>query len=237
MSPYNLTMRCAGIILLALTIGQPELQVSAAGAGAAASPQRRRAPARAPAPPVPLTSAPAKVTCPEVLGPGVKSGASYCFVLAASDPARGVLIAIPRHAGPATLSFDLHNRHTYSEEDVRSRRGFASYTAVIAVVTMAGKLIDRGAVQSEFRTAADLHERVAGGAGPGGVKAVAPLGREQVIVTVPADVDQVSLMGEILDATTAAGRENATPGRTVAIISNVRIEYRAAPAPAPPKKR
>ena len=95
---------------------------------------------------------------------------------------------------------------------------------------MKGDLLDRGAVQSEFRSATDLYERIAGGAGPGGVKAVAPLGHEQITMTVPADVDQVSLLGELLDATTAAGHETATPGRTVAIISNVRVEYRPAPA-------
>jgi hypothetical protein len=49
-----------------------------------------------------------------------------------------------------------------------------------------------------------------------------------VSVTVPADVDQVSLLGEVLDGTTSAGREIATPGRPVAIVSNVRIEYRPA---------
>jgi hypothetical protein len=56
-----------------------------------------------------------------------------------------------------------------------------------------------------------------------------------VFTTIPAGVDQVSLLGEVLDATTAAGRETATPGRTVAIISNVRVEYR--PAPAAPRGR
>ena len=97
------------------------------------------------------------------------------------------------------------------------------------MLTLKGELLSRGAVQSEFRTARDLYDRISGGAGPGGVKAVAPLGHEQVSVTIPAGVDQVSLLGEVLDATTAAGRETATPGRTVAIISNVRVEFRPAP--------
>ena len=48
-------------------------------------------------------------------------------------------------------------------------------------------------------------------------------------ITIPAAVNQVSILGEVLDATTSAGRETATPGRTVAIISNVRVEYRPAP--------
>ncbi len=192
--------------------------------------QRRRAPAKKPVPPPPPKVEAAHIKCPEPLGTGVKTGASYCFVLAGREPAQGVVVAIPPHAGPATLMFDLHNRHTYSEEDIRAGRGFAKYTAVVAVLTMTSELLDRGAVQSEFRTAGDLYERISGGAGPGGVKAVAPLGKEEIKITIPAAVNEVSILGEVLDATTTAGRETATPGRTVAIVSNVRVEYRPAPA-------
>ena len=191
--------------------------------------QRRRGPARKPVPPPPPKVEPAPVKCPELLGTGLKTGASYCFVLAGREPAQGVLVTIPPHAGPATLMFDLHNRHTYSDEDIRFGRGFAKYTAVVAVLTMKSELLDRGAVQSEFRTGRDLYERVSGGAGPGGVKAVAPIGREEITIAIPAGIEQVSVLGEVLDATTTAGRETATPGRTVAIISNVRVEYRPAP--------
>ena len=164
--------------------------------------------------------------CPEPLGIGVRTKASYCFVRAGRDPAAGVLVTIPSHTGPATLSFELHNRHTYSEEDVKSGRGFASYTAVIGVLTLKGDLLGRGAVTSEFRKAADLFERIGGGAGVGGVKAVAPIGNETVRVTIPAGVTQVSLLGEILESLTAIGREGASPGRPVAIVSNLRVEYR-----------
>jgi hypothetical protein len=194
----------------------------------AASQQRRRAPARPKPKPAPIQpkTEPAKVDCPESLGTGVRTGASYCFVLAGRDPAAGVIVHIPPHTGEATLRFDLHNRHTYSEEQMRAGRGFASYTAVIGALTLEGELLDRAGVQTEFRTAKDLHERISGGAGPGGVKAVAPVGREQIALAIPADVDRVSLLGEVLDATTAAGRETASPGRPVAIISSVTIEYR-----------
>lgn len=193
--------------------------------------QRRRQPARTskskPKPaPVKGKTEPAKVTCPESLGTGVRTGASYCFVLAGRDPAEGVIVAIPAHTGEATLRFDLHNRHTFSEEQLRAGRGFAKYTAVIGVLTLKGDLLDRGAVQTEFRNARDLHERIAGGAGPGGTKAVAPVGAERVTIAIPAGIDQVSLLGEVLDATTAAGRETAAPGRPVAIVSNVTVEYR-----------
>ena len=169
---------------------------------------------------------PAKVQCRESLGVGVRTKASYCFVLAGRDPAEGVTVTIPSHTGPATLIFDLHNRHTYSEEDVKRGRGYASYMAVIGVLTTKGELLGRGAVSSEFRTAKDLFERIGGGAGPGGVKAVAPIGSETVRTTIPAGVTQVSLLGEILDALTSIGRESAAPGRPVALVSNVRVEYR-----------
>jgi hypothetical protein len=199
---------------------------------AAAQTQRGRGAAK-PKPaakPAPQTEA-AKVTCPEALGVGLGTKASFCFVLAGRDPAEGVLIDIPPNS-QATLTFDIHNRHTYSEEEVRAGRGFARYSAGIGILTMSGNLLGRGAVQSEFRTVKDLFDRIGGGAGPGGVKAVAPLGREQVSIPIPSGVDRVSLLGELLDATTSAGREIATPGRPVAIISNVEIHY----VPAPPKR-
>jgi len=191
--------------------------------GADASAQRRTT--RKPAAPAVKTE-PANVQCRESLGTGVRTKASYCFVLAGRDPAEGVLVTIPSHTGPATLIFDLHNRHTYSEEDVKTGRGYASYTAVIGALTLKGDLLGRGAVTSEFRTAKDLYERIGGGAGPSGVKAVAPIGSETVRLTIPAGVTQVSLLGEILDSLTAIGRESASPGRPVAIVSNVRVEYR-----------
>ncbi len=193
--------------------------------------QRSRQPARTSKPkpkPVPVQpkSEPAQVKCPESLGTGVRTGASYCFVLAGRDPAQGVIVSIPTRTGEATLRFDLHNRHTYSEDQMRAGRGYAKYTAVIGALTLKGELLDRGAVQTEVRTAGDVHERISGGAGPGGTKAVAPVGSERVTLAIPAGIDAVSLLGEVLDATTAAGRETATPGRPVAIVSNVTVEYR-----------
>ena len=192
---------------------------------------RKRPPTRTskPAPkPVPPRVDPAKVTCPDSLGTGVRTGATYCFVIAGRDPAQGVLIAIPPRTGDATLRFALHNRHTYSEEQMKAGRGFARYTAVIGALTLKGDLIDRAAVQTEFRSARDIHERIAGG--PGGVKAVAPVGMEEISITIPAGIDQVSLLGEVLDAITPAGREAAAPGRPVAVVSNVTVEYKPKPA-------
>ena len=194
--------------------------------GAAAVQRRRPTTPVKPAPAPAAKKEPAQVKCAELLGTGTRTSSTYCFVLAGRDPAEGVIVTVPPHAGEATLTFDLHNRHTYSEEEMRAGRKYARYTAVIGVLTMKGELLERGAVQTEFRTSADLYERIAGGAGPGGVKAVAPLGREQVIVHLPQGVDQVSLLGEVLEAVTAAGRETTAPGRPVALVSNITVEYK-----------
>ena len=215
-------------MLTALVLG---VVVFAADAAGAQTGRRTSKPASKPASkPVPPRVEPAKVTCPESLGTGVRTGTQYCFVLDGRNPAQGVLVAIPPHTGEAILRFALHNRHTYSEEQMKAGRGFARYTAVIGALTLKGDLIDRAAVQTEFRGVKDIYERIAGGAGPGGVKAVAPVGNEQISITIPAGIDQVSLLGEVLDAITPAGREAAAPGRPVAVVSNVTVEYKAKPA-------
>jgi hypothetical protein len=198
-------------------------------ADAALAQSGKRPPTRTskPAPkPVPPRVEPAKVTCPDSLGTGVRTGATYCFVIAGRDPAQGVLIPIPPHTGDAVLRFALHNRHTYSEEQMKTGRGFARYTAVIGALTLKGDLIDRAAVQTEFRSAKDIFERISAGTSGTAVKAVAPVGNEQISITIPAGIDQVSLLGEVLDAVTPAGRESAAPGRPVAIVSNVTVEYK-----------
>jgi len=176
------------------------------------------------------------VKCPSLIGMGVKTVRSFCDVPAGGDPAQGVIITVPPHTGTATLMFDLHARHTYSEDEMRRGKAYAHYRAGIGVLTMDKELLGRGAVEAEFRTADDLFDRIGGGAGPGGLKAVAPAGREPVFIDIPANVDQVSLLGETLDATTAAGHETVVmPGRPVAIISNVLLEYH--PAPVKPAKK
>jgi hypothetical protein len=199
----------------------------------------KKAPAKA-APAPPITVHP-EMTCPAVLGVGVTTQREFCDVLVGRDPNAGIVIKLPLHKGPAILTFDLHNREMYSEQQVREKRAYARRTAVIGVLTMDGGLVTRAAVDTEFRTAKDLLDRVGGGAGPGGVKAVAPVGREPIRVEIPEDVDAVSVLGEKLTAVTVNGTEAFTaPGRPIAIISNVTIEYRPAPPPtkkAPPKKK
>jgi len=205
-------------------------------AGMPAAAQSRKPPKKAPArtakatPPVPLKTATPDVKCPSLIGMGIKTVRSFCDVPAGRDPAQGIVVTLPPHAGPATLTFDLHARHLYSEDEMKRGKPYSRYRAVIGVLTMKGELLDRGAVEAEFRTAADLFDRIGGGAGPGSLKAVAPAGREQVVITVPAGVVEVSLLGETLDAITSAGHETVVmPGRPVAIVSNLLFEYRPAP--------
>ena len=181
-----------------------------------------------------LKTATPEIKCPSLLGMGVKTIRSFCDVPASRDPAAGVVITLPPHIGTGTLSFDLHARHMYSQEQTQQGKGYSHYRAVIAVMTMTNDVIERDTVDAEFRSDADLFDRIAGGAGPGGLKAIAPVGREQIFVTIPAKIDQVSLVGDALDALTPAGHETAAmPGRPIAIVSNVLFEYK----PAPVKKR
>jgi hypothetical protein len=184
------------------------------------------------------TTEPAMVECPAVLGEGVQTRRMFCDVLTGRDVAGGVIIKLPAHTGDVTLTFDLHNRHTYSEELVKSGRAYRLYTATIGVLTADNTLLTRAIVQSEFRTAADLLDRVSGGAGPGGVKAVAPTGSEPISVVIPAAEQTVSILGERLTIEGPdAGGNFTTPGRPIAIISNVQVQYRPAPARRTPARR
>ena len=194
-----------------------------------------RRPARRPPPPPVLKKIAPEMVCPAPLGTGVKTNQAFCDLMTGRDPAAGILVKLPPHRGPVTLTFDLHNRHTYSEEQVKAGRAFTRYTATIGVLTMDNTLISRAVVQNEFRTAADLVDRVGGGAGPGGVKAVAPTGTESISIVIPDTEDEISILGEKLTVERADGNATYTQsGRPIADISNVMIEYRPGPAkPAP----
>jgi hypothetical protein len=221
-------MRCASACLVALAIAVPAFAQTR-------KPVRRAPPA--PAAAAVKTVAP-EMTCPAPLGVGVRTMLAFCEVMAGRDPAGGVIIQIPPHKGPATLSFDLHNLQTYSEEQVKAHRAFTRYTATIGVLTLDNTLISRAVVQSEFRTVADLVDRVGGGAGPGGVKAVAPTGSEAITVVIPEGELSVSLLGERLAVDRIDGAATySQPGRPIAVVSNVMLEYRPGPPPKAPKKR
>ena len=172
------------------------------------------------------TTEPVEVRCPSVLGVGVTTEVPFCDVDVQRDPDLGVLILLPPHRGEATLSFNLHNRHIYSEQEERSGRAYAQYTATIAVATMEGVILSRGVVLTEFRSAPDLVDRVRGGAGPQGVKAIAPTGTERVMVTVPAAVDQVSVVGQRLEVVRLDSRDTfQSAGRPIALLSGATVSY------------
>jgi len=103
---------------------------------------------------------------------------------------------------------------------------------------MDNTLISRAVVQSEFRKASDLVDRISGGAGPGGVKAVAPTGTESVSVEIPEGELAVSLLGEKLAVDRVDGSATySQAGRPIAVVSNVMLEYRPGPPPKPPVKK
>ena len=197
----------------------------------------RKAPQRAAkkVPEAPLSRIQAEWRCMSELGVGVATGRRFCDVLTGNDPKQGVLVTVPPHRGPVTMSFELHNRHTYSAELVKLKQAYRKYTATIGVLSMDNTLIDRAVVMSEFRTEKDLFDRISGGAGPGGVKAVAPSGDEFITIELPEDVEeQVSVLGEKLSVVRPDGVDNfSSPGRPIASISNVMLEFRPGP---PPKK-
>jgi hypothetical protein len=188
--------------------------------------------------PAPAKREAAQVTCPATVGPGIRTGRVFCDVLTGREPTEGILIRIPPHTGPVTLTFDLHARHTYSEELMKTGAAFARYTATVGILTMNNDLVERAVVQAEFRTLADAFDRIGGGAGPGGVKAVVPVASETITMVLKDVEDQVSLLGEKLHVTRLSGESTVTmPGRAVALVSNIQIEYRPAPAPKPVKKK
>lgn len=170
---------------------------------------------------------PAEVRCPSILGVGVETDRIYCDVLIGNEVADGVIVVLPAHSGEATVSFTLYARHTYSEEEVVRGRGYARYLATAAVASTEA-VLTRPIVLAEFHSAADLADRVTGGAGPGGVKAVAPVGGEIIRVQVPQDVTEISIVGLSLEVQRVGGRQTfEAVGRPIAVISDVQVEYRA----------
>lgn len=218
------------------------LSVTVFGQARGTTPRRTPAPpARAAAkPPEPKTE-PAAMACPQPLGVGVQTKRTFCDVLIGRDPASGIIITLPPHSGPVTLTFDLHNRHTYSEELIKANRAFRRYTASIGVLAMDNTLLSRALIQSEFRGPADLLDRISG-SGPSGLKAVAPTGSESITVMIDAEEEKVSILGEKLTELRPEGpaaEEFSATGRPIAIISNVMVRYQPPPArrPAAPTRR
>jgi len=166
------------------------------------------------------------VKCGAELGRGVKSNRPFCDVVIPDKPLGGIAMVVPRHRGASTLHFDLHNRFTVTPESVQPAQAYARNVATVAVLNPKGEVIGRGAAVSEFRSPADLFDRIVGGALPGGVKAIAPGVATPVDITVPAGVNAITIVGLRLEVTTRLGTQTyETPGRPVAIVSNMRIDY------------
>jgi len=201
------------------------LVLCALAASVADAQTRRRRPA--PKPAAKTVTAPAAIECTHVLGDGVTSKRIFCDIMTGTDPFGGTVIRLPARQGTATLTFDLHNRHMYSAELIERGRGYVRATATIGVLTMDKTLLTRAVIMTEFRTAADLFDRIAAGPGASGVKAVAPIGDEVITVEIAdAKLEAVSLLGEKLVAVRSDGTETTTsPGRAVATISNARLQH------------
>jgi hypothetical protein len=169
----------------------------------------------------------ATVECAANVGNGLKSRRTFCDVLIATTPAASINVTIPPHTGEATLRFDLHNRFTLPAVAVAGALTYARHEAVVAVIRPNGAVIRRAAVAREFRTVADLFDQIGGGSRTGGAKAIAPGPAEPIVVTVPASLASVGIVGVSLEVKTWASEETFdTPGRPVALISNVRVQYR-----------
>jgi len=175
-------------------------------------------------PPAKKTST--QMTCAEDLGFGVASHRHFCDVIVASVAADSVSVPIPPHTGAATLMFDLHNRFTVPAGQVEPSQAFTRHTAVVAVVRQTGDVIDRAAVSRDYRTPADLFDRIASSGRSATPKADAPGAPQPIKITVPAGVSTVGIVGSRLEEWRATGRgAYDEPGRAIAIVSNVRIEY------------
>lgn len=159
-------------------------------------------------------------TCAAELGIGTASKRRFCDVIVATKAADSIAVSIPAHAGAATLLFDLHPRIDVPADDAEPAQAFARHTAVVAVVRPTGAVVDRGIVVKEFRTTADLFDRIVG------VKLVAPGRPEPQKVTIPAGLSSVGIVGVKLEVTRRLVQNTYdTPQRPIAVVSNVRVEY------------
>jgi hypothetical protein len=175
----------------------------------------------------PVKKTSTQMTCAEDLGFGVASKRHFCDVVVASVAADSVSVPIPPHTGTATLMFDLHNRFTVPAGQIEPSQAFTRHTAVVAIIRQTGEVIDRGAVSRDYRTTADLFDRIAGSGRSAAPKADAPGAPQPIKVTIPAGLTTIGIVGTRLEEWRAVSGRGAydEPGRAIAIVSNVRVEY------------
>ena len=195
--------------------------LASAVATAAATPVDQRGTGRAS-----VTRPVANAACASDLGTGVKTKRRFCDVVIASTARESVSIAIPAHAGAAALMFDLHNRFTVPAANADAVQSFTRHTAVVAVVRPTGEVIERAAVSREYRSVADLFDRI-GGTGRGSPpKVVAPGQAQAVRIEIPAGVTAVGIVGTRLEEWRVTGRGAFdNPNKPIAMVSNLRLEY------------
>ena len=67
---------------------------------------------------------------------------------------------------------------------------------------------------------------------------MAPTATEPISISIPEGEEEVSILGEKLTVERIDGSATySSPGRPVAVISNVVLEYRPAPPKAPTRKK
>ena len=166
--------------------------------------------------------------CAADLGAGVGNPTRrFCDVVITTAADGSVTVPIPPHTGTATLVFDLHNRFTVAEAPTAPGQAFARHTAIVALLGPGGRVLDRAGVRREFRTVEDLFDRITGGTAAGGVKLVAPGQPQAVRAVIPTGIASVAIVGERVEILNSAGAVvYDSPERPVALVSNVRVDYR-----------
>ena len=166
------------------------------------------------------------VACAAELGTGLKTKRQFCDIVISKDTSRSINITLPPHKGAATLTFDLHNRFGSPEAGTPPDKVYARHVAVVAVVAPSGTVVSRLVVEGEFRGMASVFDRIGGGSGPGGAKAIAPGPLEPIHVTIPSALSSVGIVGVKLTVTSLRGTDTFdSPGLPVAIASNFKVEY------------
>jgi hypothetical protein len=206
------------------------LAVAVSTAATLSAAQTRGGTGRATTPAKPATppSVERRAACASNLGEGVKSKKAYCDVIIAAMGAESVSLEIPPHTGPSMLYFDLHPRFEVSQPDGDPARLFQRHAVVVAIVGPTGDVIERVGTDGEYRSTADLAERLPG-QGPGGFKVVAPGQPARTIkVQIPASISAIGIVGLRVEIQNRFNFQVfPEPGRPVAIVSNWRIEYTA----------
>jgi hypothetical protein len=166
------------------------------------------------------------VACAADLGQGLRTKRQFCDIIVAKDRTESISITLPPHRGAASLTFDLHNRFGIPEAGTTPGRAFARHVAVVAVIAPGGLVLARLVDEGEFRNTGSLFDRIGGGSGPGGAKAIGPGPVEAVKVAIPGALAAVGIVGVKLTVTTSRGTDAFdAPGVPVAIASNFKVEF------------